>query len=176
MKPSELGHCAHIAMRGFIDAARLGFDCYILPRACCTSALTRPILLCQLRCHRTLGVEPETEGCVRVPLKLLLQNEVVGHVIGKAGSTINQMKTESGADMSVNNLESTQVIRPRFTGRCPLPRCAKQNPLAKLKAPRFIFALFLFLILTVHMPTMPAVPSLFLFTHTAPIIAETGCT
>jgi len=56
----------------------------------------------------TLGFERACEGNCFVPLKLLVQNEVVGHIIGKAGSTINKMKAESGAEISISNAETSK--------------------------------------------------------------------
>eukprot|EP00041_Stephanoeca_diplocostata_P031877 m.1003480 g.1003480 ORF g.1003480 m.1003480 type:complete len:454 (-) comp24044_c0_seq7:1129-2490(-) len=46
-----------------------------------------------------------TNGETMVPLKVLIRNDVVRHIIGKAGTTIKQLSEDSGAQISINQPE-----------------------------------------------------------------------
>lgn len=41
-----------------------------------------------------------------VPLKILIANELIGHIIGKGGSTIKQLADDSGTEFQINQPES----------------------------------------------------------------------
>jgi len=47
-----------------------------------------------------------SNGATPVPLKILVRNELIGHIIGKAGATIKQLSEDSGTDISLNQPET----------------------------------------------------------------------
>jgi polyribonucleotide nucleotidyltransferase len=55
-----------------------------------------------------------------MPVKLCVPNELVGHVIGKQGSHIKQVKEDTGADIKVDPVDMTSAY---FPTRCVLRVC-----------------------------------------------------
>jgi len=49
--------------------------------------------------------QPEN-GKTQVPLKILIVNELIGHIIGKGGSTIKQLSEDSGTEIQINQPDS----------------------------------------------------------------------
>ena len=49
--------------------------------------------------------QPEN-GKTQVPLKILIVNELIGHIIGKGGSTIKQLSDDSGTEIQINQPDS----------------------------------------------------------------------
>jgi len=47
-----------------------------------------------------------SNGATPVPLKILVRNELIGHIIGKAGATIKQLSEDSGTEISLNQPET----------------------------------------------------------------------
>eukprot|EP00039_Didymoeca_costata_P018611 m.334196 g.334196 ORF g.334196 m.334196 type:complete len:424 (+) comp17309_c0_seq1:62-1333(+) len=57
----------------------------------------------------TQGVAPSEEDQTRVPLKLLVANELIGHIIGKKGASIQQLINDSGTDITISQPESAHL-------------------------------------------------------------------
>lgn len=50
--------------------------------------------------------DASSDGTSLVPLKVLVANELIGHIIGKGGSTIKQLSEDSGTTIQLDNPES----------------------------------------------------------------------
>lgn len=50
--------------------------------------------------------ETPTNGTTAVPLKILVRNELIGHIIGKNGATIKQLSEDSGTQIALNQPET----------------------------------------------------------------------
>lgn len=56
------------------------------------------------------GVEADDgEDRIRVPLKLLVANELIGHIIGKKRASIQQLINDSGTDITISQPESAHL-------------------------------------------------------------------